>query len=536
VRLIQDEKMINIQSRKTRAIPFLILGALMLVAVAPRNAFAATGSGLQSTDFTVQSFSKTVDYYDYVRQYAASQGYNITAIQNQHAYIYANYINVGGFQLFYAGLVNATDANHNNMNITIPIQTVFEHFKTPGGKDAITASSFLSLVSFQDNGTSDKYPNTPHLNDTIYASFSLGVNLTAITGHKMPSYVDSSHIIPLTSTDSNHWTWGLNYTNLNAIWWRIYPDPNAILPWQLWDALTPRGLAQYSQLSFTYDLAIDPTAKTATLTESYTVGQMTDLWLLTTAPIEHLNSTGTYNAAGTTKLSGTTIYQFLTTGGYKLSIVQSHTAVVANTATTDSEPNGTSVDNDNSVDVSNTSVNTVATGGETVFRSNFAAKPTYQLYNSTSGAQTTYNDTVRTVNRKGWGGNPVFWIQNIFMGFLPLFVYHVDPSLFAAAKAGMASFQVANYLYIISYPTWGGYKIVNDPQYEAFYQPAGSSLGLLTVIFIAIAVAAGIGGVFAFLFRRRRAPTTSMSGPSSTPGQSPGPTPGSSGAPSGPSQ
>jgi hypothetical protein len=517
--------MIKIQVRKLRALPLLVLGAMMLVAMIPKNTYAATGPSLQSTDFTAQSFSKTVDYYSYVRQYATANGINDTAIQNQHAYIYANYINVGGFQLFYAGLINATDSNDHNMNVTIPIQTVFEHFKTPGGKDAIIASSFLSLVAFQDNGTSDPYPNTPHINDTVYASFSLGVNLTGLIGHNVPSYVATSNIIPLTSTDSNHWTWGLNYTNLNAIWWRVFPNP--FLP--LYDP-SPVALVQYSQLSFMYSLAIDPTAKTATLTESYTVGQMTDLWLLTTSPVEHLNSTGTYSAVGA-KLSGQTIHQFLTAGGYKLSIVQAQTAVLAGTSTTDTESNGTSVDYDNSVDVSNTSVNTVATGGETVFKSNFAAKPNYQLDNSTSGTQTTYNDTVRTVNRRAWGGNPVFAIQNVFMGFLPLFVEHVDPSLFKAAWAGMANFQVASYLYIISYPTWGGYKIVNDPQFEAFYQPSSNVLGLLTVIFIAIAVAAGIGGVFAFLFRRRRSPTN-MTGAITTPSQAPGPTTG----PSGPSQ
>jgi hypothetical protein len=515
--------MIKIHARKFRALPLLFLGAMMLVAIVPRNTYATTS--LQSTDFSAQSFSKTVDYYDYVRQYAAAQGYNITSIQNQHAYIYANYVNVGGFQLFYAGLVNAT---HNGMNITIPIQTIFEHYKTPGGKDAITASSFLSLVAFRENGTTDIFPNSPDAGDTVYASFSLGVNLTALTGHPVPSYVATSNIIPLTSTDSNHWTWGLNYTNLNAIWWRIYPDP--LFPF--YDSSTPRALAQYSQLTFNYALAIDPTAKTATLTESYTVGQMTDLWLLTTNPVQHLNATGTYRLDGTKIPSGPTIYQYLTSNGYKLSIVQSHTAVVASTTTTDTENNGTSVNNDNSVDVSNTGVTTVA-GGENVFKSDFSTKPTYQLYNSTNGVQ-TYNDNVRTVNRHAWGGNPVFFIQNIFMGFLPLFVEHVDPSLFLAAKAGMANFQVASYLYIISYPNWGGYKIVNDPQFEAFYQPSSNVLGLLTVIFIAIAVAAGIGGVFAFLFRRRRSPAN-MTGATTTPNQAPGPMSGPSG-PSGPSR
>jgi hypothetical protein len=84
--------MIKIHARKFRALPLLFLGAMMLVAIVPRNTYATTS--LQSTDFSAQSFSKTVDYYDYVRQYAAAQGYNITSIQNQHAYIYANYVNV----------------------------------------------------------------------------------------------------------------------------------------------------------------------------------------------------------------------------------------------------------------------------------------------------------------------------------------------------------------------------------------------------------------------------------------------------------
>jgi hypothetical protein len=517
--------MIKIELRKLRALSILALGVMMLMVFVPKNTYASTT--LQGTDFTAQSFSKTVDYYDYVRQYAAANGYNITSIQNQHAYIYTTYINVGGFQLFYAGLLNAT---HNNMNITIPIQTVFEHFKTPGGKDAITASSFLSLVAFRENGTSDIFPNSPDKNDTVFASFSLGYTLSAFGTHPVPTYVANAQIIPLTSTDSDHWTWGLNYTNLNSIWWRIYPDPTA----PLWDASTPRAFAQYSQLSFTYTLALDPTAKTATLTTSYTVGRVTDLYLLTTTPrVLHLNSTGTYDLSGISR--GTqTVYQYLAQNGYKLSIVQSHMAVLANTSTSDTTDTGSSVDNNNESDVTHTSVNTLASDNEKVFTSNFGVKSTYQLYNSTSGSQTNYNVTTRTANRPAWGGNPVYAVQNAFMSFLPLFVYHVDPSLYIAARTGMASFRVASYLYIISYPTWSGYKIVNDPQYEAFYEPTSNVLGLLTVIFIAIAVAAGIGGVFAFLFRRRRSPAN-MTGATSTPSQAPGPMSGPSG-PSGPSR
>jgi len=505
-------KMTKFNLRRFRALSLLLLGAMMLVTFVPKNTYAATS--LQGTDFQAQSFSKTVDYYDYVRAYATANNINDTAIQNQHAYIYTTYINVGGFQLFYAGLLNAT---HNNMNVTIPIQTVFEHFKTPQGKDAITASSFLSLVAFSENGTSTIFPNSPDRSDTVFASFSLGYTLSAFGTHPVPTYVADSKIIPLTSTDSNHWTWGLNYTNLNAIWWRIYPDP--LLP--LWDASTPRAFAQYSQLSFTYALAIDPSAKTATLTTSYTVGRMTDLYLLTTTPrVLHLNSTGTYDLSGVSR--GTqTIYQYLAQNGYQLSIVQSHMAILDKTPTSDKTDTGSSVDNNTETDVTHTGVNTVATDNERVFRTDFGLKSGYQLYNYASGNQANYNVTTRTANRPAWGGNPVYGVQNVFMGFLPLFVYHVDPALFQVARTGMASFRVASYLYIISYPTWSGYKIVNDPQYEAFYEPT-NNVGLLTALFIAVAVAAGIGGVFAFLFRRRRTPATTIVG-TTTPSQSPGP-------------
>src|SRR5207247_9368731 len=106
------------------------------------------------------------------------------------------------------------------------------------------------------------------------------------------------------------------------------------------------------------------------------------------------------------------------------------------------------------------------------------------------------------------------------MGFLPIFVYHVDPALFQAARAGMASFRVASYLYIISCPAWSGYKIVNDPQYEAVYEPS-NNVGLLTALFIAVAVAAVIGGAFAFRFKRRRTPAITTVGTTTT-DQSPG--------------
>src|SRR6266581_6897286 len=134
----------KMQLRKVRAISILALGLMMAIAFVPRTISAAT---VTSTDFQSQSFTKVVDWYDYVRQYAAANGITPPPwVATAHAYLYTNYINVGGFQLFYVGLINATNPTTGN-NVTVPLQNFFEHFKTPGGKDAITASSFLSLIA-----------------------------------------------------------------------------------------------------------------------------------------------------------------------------------------------------------------------------------------------------------------------------------------------------------------------------------------------------------------------------------------------------
>jgi len=506
-------------SSRVKALPLLALSLLFLI---PAVAFqTANASTVSNGDFQAQSFSKVVDWYDYVRQYAANN--NLPAPNaTEHAYIYTNYINVGGFQLFYAGLVNAT---HNGTFVTIPIQTFFEHFKTIGGKDAITASSFISLVSFNESNT-DLYPNSPDRTDTVYASFSLGVNLTAITGHKLPGYVASSQVTPLTQVDGQHYTWGLKYTNLNAIWWKINPDP--FIPTA--DLATPRGFAQYSELSFNYALAIDPISKTATLTTSYTIGRMTDLYILSPTPAVHLNATATFDLGGT-KISSQNIYQFLQSKQLKISIVLANKAILAGTIT-NKDDSGASVDNSNSTDVTHTAVNTDASDGDKVFKADFGVKSKYQLYNYTADSSENtafpYNVNVRTVNVNAWAGNPVFWFQNRFMGFLPLFVANVDPGLIKEAKAGLVNFTVSDYLYIISYPTWGGYKIVHDPDYTAFYTPA-SNVGLLTAIFLAVAVAAGVGGLFAFLFRKRRVAGIAVSGAGTT-----GPSPTQDPTPSGP--
>ncbi|HZD12070.1 MAG TPA: hypothetical protein VE177_00935, partial [Candidatus Binatus sp.] len=192
---------------------------------------------------------------------------------------------------------------------------------------------------------------------------------------------------------------------------------------------------------------------------------------------------------------------------------------------------GGSVDNDTNADVSNTAVDTKASDGEKIFQSDFGTKQNYSLFDASDANPITVQSQTRTVPRLGWGDNPAFAaFQTGFMGFLPLFVAHVAPELYAQAKDDLVNFRVSNYLYIISYPQWNGYRIVHDPDYTAFFQPAQGT-GLLTVMFIVVAAAATIGGTVAFLLRRRRTTgpiasgySPAVQGPSPpSPSSSPGP-------------
>ena len=501
-----------------KAIILVLLGIGATALLPAHNASATTT--IQKSDYQQTSFSRVIDFYDYVRQYATENGITPPST-TEHAYLYTNYVNVQGFQLFYVGLINAT---HNGRYVTIPMQTFFEHYNTPKGKDAITASSFLSLVAFNESASGDLYPNSPDRTDSVYASFSLGVDMSSYTsGHAIP-LVASSQVIPLTTTDNLHWTWGLKYTNLNAIWWKINPDPF----YPSWDANTPRGIAQYSELTFQYSLTIDPTAKTAKLTSSYTVGRVTDLWLVGQTPALHLNSTGTYYGNGT-RINTQSVYSYLQQRQMKLSIVLANKTILASEKSTDDSETGQNVDNDTTADVSNTAIDTKAADGEPVFKSDFGVKANYMLYDASDSNPTSVPAVTRTVGRLGWGGNPAFTFQSALTGFLPLFVAHVAPELYNQAKSGLVDFSVSNYLYIISYPQWNGYKIVHDPDFTAFFQPSQGT-GLLTVIFIAVAAAATVGGVVAFLLRKRRTGDIALtSGPATqnpappSPSSSPGP-------------
>jgi len=432
----------------------------------------ATSDALTANDFKLKSFSKTIDFFDFARGYAVAAG-KPPIPGNWHAYLYQTYINVSGFQLYYSGLVNITAGTGA---LTIPVQSFIEHYKTPAGNDVLTSSSFIMLLAFNDTSTS-KHEDSPDVYDNLYASFSLGLDAVDLD-FSTPMLSSKTEIIPLTPSNNDlTWTWGMRYTNLTAVWWRIWT--NSTNPH--FDVL-PIAITTYDELAFIYELNIDPANHTATVTASYIIGRMTNLWLifwptillLLPPVVFHFNSTGTFTPNGKLKLSNETIYQYLDRQHIKMSIVLFQNSLILGGVKTQSTYNYQNV-TDAEVDVGNGEISTKA-GNEEIFKTDFGKKATYQLYNYTADPDeteyTTYDAVTITAPRAGFARNPLFSIHVALLRYVPLIVQHIAPALYQKGKDHMLNMTYADYFYLISYPTYSGFKVKHDPTYTAYIATA----------------------------------------------------------------
>jgi hypothetical protein len=491
---------------KTKTTLGTILTAIILLGL---MAPLVKADKLVKTDFEQESFSKTVDYFDYVRAYATLSGIPQPAdFDKWHANMYMTYVNSSGLKLLYAGLEDIT--TDESAYLRIPMQSFIMHYKTnENNRDVILASTFLMLMAFNETATS-LYPDSPDRNDVLYASFSLGFDLSDL-GETLPVLNSETETIPLTH-EGNQWTWGMKYTNLTALWWRTWIDPNNPRFQNSW----PVALTVYDELTFTYKLTIDPDAGTATLQENHVIGRMRHLFVgVIPFPLlcTYYNSTGHYGTFGRIKLDDNTLHDFIQDNGLKMSIINFQTSVMADHETYSQTQTGQNV-TDTETEVTNTSIDTFADDGEKIFNADFGTKENYNLYNYTADPTETsfdtYQSTARTAKIEGFAGNGgLFAIHIGLMKFLPAVVLHMYPALFAKAASTIANMSRANYFYIIAYPEYSGYRVEHDPTFTAYIAapqetnvPPSGAGGIIIIAIVIIAVGIGV----AVLIARRKPP------------------------------
>jgi hypothetical protein len=483
----------------------LLISIALIGLMAP---LASATDTLVKTDFEQESFAKTVDYMEYVRAYATLHGIQQPAdFDKWHANMYMTYVNTSGLKLLYAGLEEIT--TDESAYLRIPMQSFIMHYKTnQNNRDVILASTFLMLMAFNETANS-LYPDSPDRNDMLYASFSLGFDLSNL-GKTLPVLNSKTETIPLTSTeDKLEWTWGMKYTNLTALWWRTWIDPHN----PRFQNSRPVALTVYDELTFTYKLTINPDTGTATLQEKHIIGRMRHLFVGAIPLLwVHYNSTGTYGMLGK-KLSNETIHDFIQNNDLKMSIINFQTSVMADHETYSQTQAGQNV-TDTETEVTETSIDTYADDGEKIFNADFGTKKTYNLYNYTADptetTYDTYDSTARTAKITGYAGNAGLFKHHIgLMKFLPAVVVHMYPALFAKAASTIANMSRANYFYITAYPEYSGYRVEHDPTFTAYIattpstspdQPIAGAGGLIIIALIIIAVGIGIA---VFIARRK---------------------------------
>jgi hypothetical protein len=465
----------------------------------------ARAESLVKTDFEQESFAKKVDYFDYVRAYATLNGIQTPQdFEKWHANMYMTYVNTSGIKLLYAGLEDIT--TDESTYLRIPMQSFIMHYKARNNSDVILSSTFLMLMAFNETDSS-AYPDSPDRNDALFASFSLGFDLTSLST-TLPVLSSKTEEIPLTSSNNKlTWTWGMKYTNLTALWWRTWINSDNPTFQNSW----PLALTVYDELTFTYQLTIDPKLGTATLQENHVIGRMRDLFVgIIPALWVYYNSTGTYGMLGR-KIADQTIYDYIQNNGLEMSIINFQTSVMADHETYSKTASGQSV-TDTEALISDTSVNTYADDGQKIFTADFGTKKTYDLYNYTADETETKFDTYESVTRTariaGFAGNGGLFAYHIgLMKFLPAVVVHMYPALFAKATSTISNMSRANYFYITSYPKYSGFRVVHDPTFTAYIAPTQSTTpgipnGVIGIVVVAFIVAAVIAVAAVAITRR----------------------------------
>jgi hypothetical protein len=490
--------------KNKRILAFLIATIALTSTLSP----AASAETLTKDDFELQSFSKTVDYYDYVRAYAALNGIPTPEnFDSWHANMYMTYVNVSGLKMLYAGLRDITFGNEGYLRI--PMQSFIMHYKTnQNNRDVILASTFLMLMAFNETESS-RFADSPDVNDILYASFSLGFNLSEYSAVR-PSLNSKTEAIPLAhSSDMLTWSWGMKYTNLTALWWRTWIDP--VNP--RFENSLPLAITTYDELTFSYTLTINPATGTVTLQENHVIGRMRDL-IVGVVPLlwTYYNSTGHYGMLGR-KLDDETIYDYISSNNLKMSIINFQTSVMADHTTYSQTPSGQIV-TDADTGVTGSSIDTLADDGELISSTDFSTKPTYKLYDYVADPSENtfalYNATASTAKIEGFAGNAgLFRYQIGLLKFLPLVVAHMYPALLAKSIASIQNMSRANYFYITAYPQYSGFRIEHDPVLTAYIAaseaPTNANVAGVGGFIVAIIVIVAIVLVaVALLFRRKR--------------------------------
>ena len=391
--------------------------------------------------------------------------------ENGNGSLTTSFVNVGDFQAF---LIAFNEFNHTNgQQIVTPYQLFGMHFITPGNQEVFIGAIFAFLLV-----TNDTYQPDDNLPDVGNEASWYVVPLANST--MFPGYHSSVEPIPATKLSDNHYRMGMHYYNLTC---RIVDANNPI---GFWLSLAfPILEVVISELTIQYDIVIDETGEVHAET-LYTIGQVLELKHggVDHPPSEYIIDMMEISAV------------------HFLSIFASQYSVVGSTSgnTIASPTDTTPMDEDVTIKVG---------ANERAFDIGFGRQ--YDLINETT--QTTVDSGLDAINTLLgvrlsdlililWQAPLSAWIFAHMAYGLSTQMQNSYASVGAMVNNVNTAFTNTNWWYAVTFPTWNGLRVEQDPVYTAYTNLAitpdegGGVVALLLIV-------AGIVGVI-WLIRRRR--------------------------------
>jgi hypothetical protein len=372
---------------------------------------------------------------------------------------------------------------------TVPFQLFGMHYNTPENREVFIAAELAFLMVFNDthNGSSlgaNGLPDPGHEDVSYVVPFGVGAILNG-------TYLPEAHVHSVQKLGVGHYKFGIQYLNLYA-----FVSPNFLA-----SAVYRTGwIAKFSELTVDYEITMDNTTGVVKAETWYTIGQVTELWLvLLGIPIP-------VNPRDIPDTMGISIVHFVT-------VFTSKYQGASTNAT------GHSIDPDITAPVDEDIVLKVGNDGERAMK--IGTRGTFDLINESSG-QVVRNDQPAMnaiISAHAIDLLLVAWQLGFGAGAMSVFAYALsdyvqgkytgplDLAQRSLTPSNEDGFNAHPLWYVVSFPQWEGYKIVHDPVYTAYTNMNGDTtseplnLGGLVVLLLIVMVV--IVAIVALVTRRK---------------------------------
>jgi hypothetical protein len=386
-----------------------------------------------------------------------------------------SYVNVGDFQAF---LIAFNEFNYTDgTQMILPYQLFGMHFITPGNQEVFIGAIFAFLMVHNETFGDNQLPDLGTDKDDAWYVVPIA-NSTMF-----PGYTPSVVPIPATKLADNHYRMGMHYYNLTC---RIVDATTAFGFWAT--LVLPVLQVVISELTVQYDILVDETTGEVHAETLYTIGQVKEAKILgvETEPSDLVVETMEISAV------------------HFLSVFASKYSVVGSTdGNTIAIPTDT-VPMDDNVTIE------VGDSGERAFDIGFGRS--YDLVNETTDTTVasglTALNTLLGVRLSDlililWQAPLSAWLFAHMAYGLSTQMQNTYANVNAMVTNVNTAFANTNWWYGVTFPTWNGLRVQQDPVYVAYSNLAVSGSepegGIFALILIVGAVA-----VIIILVRRRR--------------------------------